>query len=515
MKRRRLLSLLAGGAPWLAGCSSGDRELSVTPADVPETESPTPAGSPSQTPTTNRTPTASETPGEDGDEADGNEPFADVGSLVELETVDRTLALTTDRYRTDDGARVGLEFAETATGDSPARIAGTFENANGFENTFRLHWIPPFSAVSSARPGGQSGEEGYTYRDELYLAPTENHDFAAAVPEYERDDGGRWRLAGDVSGPWISETIRLAPGETRNVEYVVLGHPEGEGFPTEQYTFERGGEASVTIGAWQTSEPGPTDGSRFGDASPPSLPGAEAMAWYHGAGSKTTAYLRPSAERAELPAAVDFTLVNHGRTPLSGNPYFWKLHKLHDGEWFHVAPWGWPAPLSAVPPGGKRTWTLRAFPEHAVPCDDGREAGFLGGGRYAFEVGMNRGDETHAALVEFEAPRVTLSPTGDVSASREGATVTVTSPEYDDGEHPPSATLSVSRADSTAQVVLAEQVMRRRNRGLRNTLAFFGDGVEEVLLRTDEHVVDRTLGDDETRRFRFRGQAYEAKTIEE
>lgn len=107
-----------------------------------------------------------------------------------------------------------------------------------------------------------------------------------------------------------------------------------------------------------------------------------------------------------------------------------------------------------------------------------------------------------------------------MTTERDGDAVTVTAPEYGDAEHPPDATLTLEQADDDpdAERLIAEQVMGRPLVGLRNSLtflenpAFFGDGVEQVVLRSDEHVVDRTVGYDvQDRTFRFRGETYEAR----
>lgn len=119
---------------------------------------------------------------------------------------------------------------------------------------------------------------------------------------------------------------------------------------------------------------------------------------------------------------------------------------------------------------------------------------------------MSREDETRAALFDLAGDRVEVKPTAGVSATREGDTVVVTSPRYEREETP--TTLVVERAGSGGRRVIAEQVMRRRYRGLLNTLAFFEDGVERVELRTDARVVDRVIREGSTTRLRFRVSSY-------
>jgi len=76
----------------------------------------------------------------------------------------------------------------------------------------------------------------------------------------------------------------------------------------------------------------------------------------------------------------------------------------------------------------------------------------------------------------------------------------------DDGER---ASLTLERAQTAGRMLIPEQVMRRRNRGYRNLLAFTDEAVERVVLRTDTRTADQTVGfDNETTRFRYADQAY-------
>jgi hypothetical protein len=95
--------------------------------------------------------------------------------------------------------------------------------------------------------------------------------------------------------------------------------------------------------------------------------------------------------------------------------------------------------------------------------------------------------------------------------------------QYGDGDseddHAPDATLTVERADTGGERLLAEQLMGdgmffgfgSPYGALRNGVAPFGEGVETVVVRTDESAVDQAVGyDGSERRFSFRGQAYVA-----
>jgi hypothetical protein len=126
--------------------------------------------------------------------------------------------------------------------------------------------------------------------------------------------------------------------------------------------------------------------------------------------------------------------------------------------------------------------------------------GNLGGGTYAFESMYSTDEDApvdighFATLLEVDAPPVEIRPTpdADLSVERDGATVHVDWPRRPEVER---ATLTVERRDDNPpKRILPEQVLRARNRGLRNTLAFFEDGVDRVVLRTDRNTVSRAAG---------------------
>lgn len=494
MRRRALLGLL--GTTLSAGCAAiNDSATEPTPTPVP-----VPSISASSTPTS---PT--------GSAGDPDRPN-DWWSVVEFETAPVTAALTNARTRTPDGGELTFQFGRTATGQHPATVRGVFRNANPYVNTFRLDALALFQPVPTARPGGRPRDADYNFHDELVLAPTERHEIARTAPELTLAGDGRWRLAADVNGPWLPETKALEPDETFRFEYAVAGREEGRGFPRDSYHFEGYGEREVRIDVWSTASPGPGDGSRFSDTEIFPLPDTERMAWFHDADEETSVYLRPSAERAELPTKIDFTLVNHSQDAVAGNPYFWRLWKQVDDRWFHIAPVGWPLPLVRIPPGGRNESTLAGFPAHPVDCDGAREVGHLGGGRYAYEIGIGRDDVTHAALLGFEAPSVTIEPTDGLDVSRDGAEVRVVWPRRD--AEAPAATLTLTRADGAERRLIPEQVMQSRNVALRNTLSYLDADVDRVRLVTDRNTVSRgarTDGyEDGTFRFRLRGEAYAA-----
>jgi hypothetical protein len=503
MRRRTLMAAL-GTALSTAGCLDGGSPIGGPPGGstgTPDTRTPSTGGTP-----------ADGTP--DGGADDDVTPDGGMldASIVDLETAPRTYALSRTGYRTAAGAEVGMTFAATATADHPARLVAELHNPMDVDQTFDLSWAPPFGRWTSEqpyRPGAEPWSSDDTYRVELVFAPTADHDLVESPPSVERTEDGYWRLAHGVS-PWGPDRVRLSPGETVRGEYAVVGRADGagKGRPTGIYEFGRGQSDPVRLAVWNTDRPGPSADSRFGGESVPSLPGEEAVAWYHEADAATPTYVRPSVERTDLPAEVRFTFVNHSREALGCG--HWSLYKRHGGRWFHLGPYVRTMECRMVPPGGAKTWELHAHPGEGVDCQGAAVYGHLGGGQYAAVVGYGHDAPRSGAMVELTGDPVAVTPTDDVSAERDGDRVTVDSPRPTREEREP-VTLTVSRADGADRTVIAEQVMRRRFRGLRNTLSFFEAGVERVALHTDDTVAEQAVGyDRSTTRFTFRGDAYEA-----
>ncbi len=496
MRRRALLTSLAAGAATLPGCSvlgsRRDDRSTVTPAPVPDGtgDGSTANGTETDDPSTDESP-ADDWPG-------------DTASVIELETGPRTYALEPTRFHTADGADVRLAFDRTATADGPARLRGYLENANDFENTFRIERLPAVGQGHAQQPWGHDHEA------RLHLAPTANNDLAETVPEVARDDG-YWYVA-DV-GPWTTDTYRMAPGERVRLEYHLVGE-QGTERPTGTYEF-RGRDETVRVAVWDTTSPGPEGESRFDGRSVPAIrrgDGEQTVEWYHEAGASTRAFVRPSTERLALDGRVEFEMVNHSRETLRCG--HWDLYKLVDGQWYHVGPWGHTADCRGLRPGERTAWPLRAFNSEPVPCGDhsGLTAGFLGGGIYAAVAGYSPNADASGALVELGGDPVEVVPTGDAAAGRDGGTVTVTTDRYGEAEASSRDRLVLTRADRADQRLIAEVLMREHNRALRNALAYAADDVERVVVRTDERAVDRTLGyEEDRRRFRFRGRAYEMR----
>lgn len=337
----------------------------------------------------------------------------------------------------------------------------------------------------------------------------EGHEFATRTPSIARDDGF-WYLD-EAPDDWHPRSIQLDPGDVAVAEQAVVTHVDYPGrLHTGRYRFGHGDE-QISITVWETSQPGPVRQSGFEGEAPPAFENMRPE-WYHEANRETPVYLEPSTERIAAPGQVEFELHNYLTESLTGNRYDWGLYKAVDEKWFKIAPWAVIVPLTPLPPGGTFSWTLRTFNDTAVSGDGSIDIGHLGGGRYAFHVNMNPEKRpTRAALFDLEAPAVSISPTDDISSSRSGGVVTVDGSGYRKDD-PEEATLVVERTATASERIIPEQVMRRRNQGLQNTIPFFQSGVERVELHTDDQTVSQAVGhDDEPRRFRFEGQTYVAR----
>jgi hypothetical protein len=448
-------------------------------------------GNASNTETPTETPTESPAPPQEPDISPGD---LRERRVVDFENVPLTVAVYGGRT-INDRIRATYGISEPATDDSPAVIHALVRNNNSFEQTFHLRRLPGFWDPPSTHRETERGERGGT----VYLAPTANHDLVESVPEVARDGEGYWRLAG-AGREWLPETVTLAPGEAILGEYYLVGSDDTseDSLGVGHYEFRYQSEGFV-ISVWETESPGPTEESAHAGAEVPDLPLGESTAWYHDADSSTAVYLQPSTEDVEAPACIEFELRNRSYERLSGNPYDWTLFKLVDGEWFRIDPWAIPQPLSHVEPGERDRSELSLFHGDAIACDEGRSAGYLGGGRYAYRVGYSRGGTTQAALFDVDAPAVSPEPDDDIDIERDGEELVVTMPEWNDDRHPPQAEIVVERAEGAEadRRLIPEQLFRQPMVGYRNTLPLFAEGIERVTLRADRHVVGRTTGYDD------------------
>jgi hypothetical protein len=499
MQRRALLSSLAASSAALAGCQglSSDTQT-TTPADEA---------------TTTQGDDQGDQNGPNGDEPDGEWP-GDLASVVTLETQPRTLSLFMTSYRSPDGGAVSIEFVESATENNPAEVRVTLENANDFSNVFRLPDHPPLDRIPDFFPEpadrviDESASEDAT---EIYLAPLPDQQLPEASPGYARDPAGVWRLEHSPEGAWLPSTHRLDAGESVIVSFALVGGPDGRGpFAVGQRRKPGGAggeQTAVTLSAWHTDHPGPAVDSRFAGESFPELPTHDenqtaAPAWFHEATGDQSVSLRPTVEHTDLPKTLGFRLVNHATKPATGNPYYWKLYKLAAGEWHELTPQGYPAALGALAPGDAKTHRLRAANGEALPCSDGHTVGYLGGGTYAFEVGLSVADRNHAAVFELAASPVTVDPVDGATSTRDGDTVTVTGPAWDDAHG--QGIVTVTRADSADDLLVPELAARRHH--FRNTFPFFAEDVTTVKYRTSDTIARSAQN---VGRIRFHGSAYE------
>lgn len=480
MERRRFLATT--GIALLGGCTFG------ATGDTPTS---TPLDPPTDTP---GTPT-------DGPDPSGDPELtqADLRDrrVVDFETAPLTVALY-GRRRINGRVTTTYGISEPATADTPAVVHALLENRGTFEQTFNLRRIPGFDDPPRVRASGDRAAD--TDRADVYLAPTEDHDLVQHVPDIQQDDNDRWRLTEDASREWLPKQLTLAPEEAVLGAYYLVGRgaPTASPLVVGEYRghYQGGG---FTISVWNTEAPGPEGPSVHDGASVPPLPNDNEMAWFHEADTSTEVYLESSVETIEAPACIEYELHNHSHEWLGGNPYRWGLYKLDGNEWFRIEPWAVPVPAARIPPGDSDESELSLFHGDPFDCEDGRGVGHLGGGRYAYHVGFNRDGETHAALVDLEAPAVEPEPDDDVEVARDGGTVVVTMPAWHDDEHPPRAEIEFARAGAKAAAerrIIPEQLFRRSMTPYRNALLHFRAGVERVVLRADRHAIGDTVGYD-------------------
>lgn len=491
MHRRRFLALV--GCAAAAGCSApgagvGTEPPTLTPVDVPATESPTPGSS---APIQSR--------GRFGE-----------ASVVNLRTGPRTLALSPVEYRRDD-LEVDLEFESSATITQPATLEARLTNRGSTAIQVDTGTLPPFdTGLSLVEPAAGSRPETPSAR---LLVPVGGA-FGAENPGTERGPEGYWRAS--TPPPSLSGVLEFEPGQRRRGTFVLLGAPGAVGFPKGRYGSATG---PFSLAVWDTGSPGPREPSRFDDVTVPALPNTDGTNWFHEAVPQTGIFLDPQVERAAVPTAFRFTLVNHTIDPLGGNPDEWKLHKLVDGAWYRVAPWTIDLSAGPIPPGGQFDYVIAASHGPRPPCDcaaTGGAVGYLGGGTYALEAGYSRvrTSETYAALFRLMARDRSVEPTGAATVEREASRTVVTRPEWGDGEEPPDATMTVAHtSDSSARRIIAEQVYRPPFQALRDVLPYRSE--TPVVLRADARVVGSFLGGDVRRSFRYDGETYVAMAGEE
>lgn len=542
MRRRQLLTALVGGATALTGCSglspfAERRESGEEFTPVPVDDSLVPSSTPTSTDST-------------------FEHAAIPGALthVELPTRGRRVAFQQRRVTAPHGVHLEVAFVRGPSADSPAVVRGRLSNgqvdagiwADGDgdnvsesppptepsggdeEAVVDLTALPPFHASRGTTADGRRPGPAFV------LVPTRADHAATTVPVVERLDGGEWVLQ-DVDGDsWYPELISLAPGETIDVEFFLVRQ---DSRPVETGVFEFSvGDRTLALSVWDRDTPGPRSLSRFGSASPPTLPDVSEVRWYHEATPETPVWLEPEREEIDLPGSVAFTLRNRSTEPVQGNLGQWRLFKLVDGAWYRIAPWFTVLPAGVLPPGGARSWTLCArrelsssaigepsdgsatrsdeTPSKRAACDESaKTVGGLGGGRYAFEAGPSDGETTHAAMVEVDAPPATLTSRPDLTVDRRsGSTLMISATGSEESDGSNESTVAVERTADADRRLLTEQLLQPYYRPIGDALAAFEPGIDRVELTAGSSLHALPVGDVA---FVHDGEAFVARLAEQ
>lgn len=422
--------------------------------------------------------------------------------VASFETEPLTVGVPDDGVSTNDRFRVAVRSVEGATEEHPAAVAIVLSNRHAFEQTIRPRRLLVLDDPTVLRNGD---------RGTMVLAPTEAHPLAEQPPAYEQDDTGRWRVS-ETGGDWYPDQLTVPPESGLVASYHLLGPAERSEPVIEPGRYETNWRGnSLGFAVWPTNQPGPSETAAFAGADPGPLDDNDQMAWYHDAAAVTETYLRPSQESVSLPAAVDATFVNHSTEAAGGNPAQWRLHKRVDGTWYPIEPWEWADPYQSIPPGGQDETRLALFAGDPIDIGGARTVGHLGPGQYAYEIGFSVEDETHAFLIDVDAPELPIDPPDDATLVEDGEQRVVQGPDYAAARR--RATLTLERVDNAdPQVrILPEQLPRRPFLAYRSGFPMFEDGVEQVTVRTTRRNVRQVLeADTESLRFRYDGRTYEA-----
>lgn len=475
VRRRRLLAALASGAT-LGGCSSlggggGDDDRDLTPAPVP---------------------TVSETPSGPGGAVPTEGAWTERVDVVALRGADRTVAVH-PRPADDIRLAVGAGFQENGDYGGPAvlRVALRNRSAEPMLLSADVPLTPGDTVAYQRRGDGRLILRPTSGRQGVHLDSTRcwRSDADAA-----RDMGAPPADTGEAtSAPRTPvDATRLEPDAVVARDYWLLGLPTGPCLPTGLYTVGTGVDWRFTIAVWPTEAPGPAEDSALADRDPPPLPVRGRTVWFHEATRTTRVHLDPDAESFTAPGTARFVLRNHATEPLVGNPAAYELLKLVDGDWYSIVPGAVPTPPGRLPPGDRQPWRLALSNAPPESDTEGIPVGHLGGGDYAFRVGLARrgSARVHAALFGLDAPGAPLGPTPDLRVTRErDGMLRARAGGLEGGGQAVVAERSPA-PDTTLHI--PEQVMQ--SRGLRNTVGLLAArDAERARLRTTGVVADRLV----------------------
>lgn len=237
--------------------------------------------------------------------------------------------------------------------------------------------------------------------------------------------------------------------------------------------------------------------------------------------------LDPETQSVQSDQATGFTLRNRSRQEFETNFYHWQLYKRVNGDWFYIAPQGWPQPLTPLSAGKKHTWTVtvatgRVSDGTSIERVAGTESltiAGLGGGHYAFGIDGWFTTESHeksialAAGFKLNADPLQLTPTAAIAETEwDGETLVAysTRGESDDeADHPDAFVLERTDGSETdAKRVIVEQVVR--NDQLRDALALSRKyDADRVRLEEFNRSIP-PFGLQEARMYEFRDNVYRA-----
>lgn len=227
-------------------------------------------------------------------------------------------------------------------------------------------------------------------------------------------------------------------------------------------------------------------------------------------------------QSGSLPRAeFDFTLTNEASERFEVNFYGWSVWKYVRGEWFRVAPRGYPVPLMYLDPGDSHSWHLtvdNSDLDRPIPRAEGTEEMTvvgLGGGTYAFGTdgwfsSRSHEDQTGVAThFELTGDQIPLEPVGIDRTERDGDRVLAYDEPTGNGDRAVYRATRVENSPEEPRRMITEQVLRRRM--LRNALAHFESGVRQVRLESGTTAYP-AFGVGETRYVEYEGETYSIET---